>query len=110
MSNKNKNKSIYLILMYLLTRLFFVFALVPFLSLFWRKKSHGDVNMPSDTNYFTYCLKLLSSADALNFQEIITNGYNHEKAHGFYPGYPMSLVLLRIPFGNAVSLEVLAFL
>ena len=57
----------------------------------------------------TESLKLLVSFGAEHFQEVMKNGYNHEKSHAFFPGYPMSLMLLQIPFGNR-NIEVLAFL
>ena len=92
----------------MLTRFFFVFVLIPYLTLYWRKKSLGEEGMPNDYALGSVgnALRLLRSFDAEQFRYVILNGYSQEKNHAFYPGYPLSVLLFKVP---GKYIEVLGF-
>ena len=53
-------------------------------------------------------LRILRSFDAEHFYYVIKNGYNNEKNTAFFPGYPMNLIFLMMPFDKKY-IEVVDF-
>jgi hypothetical protein len=45
-------------------------------------------------------LLLIRSFDAEHFNYIIKHGYNYEKNHAFFPGYPMHIIFLMMPYSK----------
>ena len=100
-------KCIYLVYTYIVLRLVVVFLLIPFIHLFWNKKSYaheGMTTIPDSEGFDVYLgpisrvLRILRSFDAEHFYYIIKSGYNNEKNHAFFPGYPLNLLFFILPF------------
>ena len=94
------NSSGTLVKLFVGSRIFFTFIVIPLIHLVWNKRGHLVDHLPYDSNQnsFDYFLirplKMLISFDAEHFIYIAEFGYTNEKNHAFYPGYPMLLNLI----------------